>query len=120
MPRSLLAGSQPITVLDNRGRRKVLPRVLYPREAAAILRVSERIMRNYLRLGTIQGFQMGHHQHGNWRTTDLALLAFMGYPSPGFTKRTRPPRRISQSNLEGVRPNTTKAWRRSQELGEDR
>lgn len=73
--------------LVRRGRKPIYPRVLTVPEAAAILRSSYEGVRKLLKRGELLGFRQGIQ----WRTTDLAILAFMGFPSPGFPYRMPKP-----------------------------
>ena len=78
--------------LTRRGRKPILPRVFTIQEAAIILRVTPVTISRWLKTGRLKGFQLGTMQHSAWRTTDLAILAFMGLPTPGYPVRTLQPR----------------------------
>jgi len=78
--------------LTRRGRRPLLPHVLTPAEAGAILRVSRTTILKYLDYGRLQGFRMGFIKGGGWRTTDLDVLAFMGFESIGHAQAPGRPR----------------------------
>lgn len=70
--------------LARKGRKPILPRVFLVSEAAAILRVSHCLIYEMLKDGRLQGFKSNGRKDGKWRITDLAIMAFMGYPSPGY------------------------------------
>ena len=72
--------------LARRGRKPILPRVFTVPEAAAILRLNRSSIYDLLRSGRLQGFKVTGlvGRGGPWRTTDLAILAFMGFTSPGY------------------------------------
>ncbi len=71
--------------ITRRGRRPLIPRVLTLPEAAAILRLSVDRTRTYFNTGRLRGFRMGLTAGGGWRTTDLDILAFMGWETPGHS-----------------------------------
>ena len=69
--------------LARAGRRPLLPRVLTIEEAALVLRIGHNALRRLLNRGDLGGFRMGTARCGRWLTTDLDLMAFMGFESPG-------------------------------------
>lgn len=69
--------------LARAGRRPLLPRVLTILEAALVLRVGHNAVRRLLNSGSLGGFRLGVHRDAQWLTTDLDLMAFMGFSSPG-------------------------------------
>jgi len=88
--------------LARRGARPLLPRIFSPREAAVVLRVSPDTVIKWIRRGVLGGFRLGPGR-GALMTTDLDLLAHMGWASPG-----RMPKPIednpSGKALDGHRP----------------
>ncbi len=89
--------------LDRRGRRPLIPRVLFLHEAAAILRLTRKNILRMVQTGTLHAFRTGPGRRGVWCTTDLAVMAFMGFASPGFPIPARPLRGPAQT-FNNTRP----------------
>lgn len=107
--------------LSRRGRKPILPRVFTVPEVAAILRCGKAWVYTLLQRGYLQGFKLGVDQRGPgpWRVTDLAVLAFMGFPSPGYPAQPRGEKRATSEKAKAARRiNRSKGGRRGKSLGQ--